>query len=57
MNDGLREKEGDLQKHREEVCEMLKSELLNRYYYDEGRIQGALKTDKVLMKALEELNK
>lgn len=50
-----REKEGDLQKHRTEVCEMLKSELLMRYYYDEGRIEGALRSDKVLMRALEEL--
>jgi carboxyl-terminal processing protease len=52
-----KEKEGDLQKHREEVCEMLKSELLNRYYYDEGRIQGALKSDKVVLQAVKELGK
>ena len=52
-----KEKEGDLQKHREEVCEMLKAELLNRYYYDEGRIQGALKGDKVLLRAIDEMNK
>lgn len=50
------EKEGDLQKHREEVCEMLKGELLNRYYYDEGRIEGALRDDKVVKRAIEELN-
>ena len=52
-----KEKEGDLQKHRVEVCEMLKSELLVRYYYDQGRIEGALKGDKVLAKAIDELNK
>ena len=52
-----REKEGDLQKHRTEVCEMLKAELLNRYFYDEGRIQGALKADKVLLRAIDELKK
>ncbi len=52
-----KEKEGDLQKHREEVCEMLKSEILNRYYYDEGRIQGALKSDKVVLQAVKELGK
>ncbi|MBP3763901.1 MAG: S41 family peptidase [Bacteroidales bacterium] len=50
-----REKEGDLQKHRTEVCEMLKAELLNRYYYDQGRIEGALKSDKVVNRAIEEL--
>ena len=51
-----REKEGDLQKHRSEVCDMLKAELLNRYYYDHGRIQGALKGDKVVNRAVEELH-
>ena len=52
-----KEKEGDLQKHRTEVCEMLKSELLVRYHYDQGRIEGALKSDKVLERAIEELKK
>ena len=54
---GLRkvEKEDDLVKHREEVCDMLKAEILNRYYYDEGRIEGALKSDKVVKRAVEEL--
>ena len=49
------EKESDLQKHREEVCEMLKAEILTRYYYDQGRLQGALKSDKVVLRAVEEL--
>ena len=49
------EKEDDLQKHREEICEMLKGEILTRYYYDEGRLAGALKNDKVILRALEEL--
>ena len=51
------EKEGDLQKHREEVCEMLKGEILNRYYYDAGRLAGMLKSDKVVLRAIEELVK
>lgn len=51
------EKEGDLQKHRDEVCEMLKAEILTRYYYDEGRLAGALKTDKVVLRAIDELQK
>ncbi len=50
------EKEDDLQKHKDEVKEMLKGEILNRYYYDKGRLQGALKEDKVLNRAIEELN-
>ena len=49
------EKEGDLVKHRDEVCDMLKSEILNRYYFDEGRLQGALKTDPVVLRAVTEL--
>ncbi len=52
-----KEKEGDLQKHREEVCEMLKNEILLRYYYDEGRMEGALKGDKVVERAMTELSK
>ena len=52
-----KEKQGDLQKHREEVCEMLKAELLVRYYYDRGRIEGALKNDKAVLRAVEELAK
>jgi len=51
------EKEGDLQKHRDEVCEMLKAEILTRYYYDEGRLQGALKSDKVVLRAIDELTR
>ena len=51
------EKEGDLQKHHDEVCDMLKAEILTRYYYDEGRLAGALKTDKVVQKAIDELKK
>ena len=50
-----REKESDLQKHREEVCEMLKAEILSRYYYDQGRIEGALRDDPVVRRAVEEL--
>ena len=52
-----KEKGDDLQRHREEVCEMLKAEILNRYYYDRGRIEGALKSDKVVLRAIEELKK
>ena len=40
-----------------EVCEMLKAEILLRYYYDEGRMEGALKGDKVVARAVEALKK
>ncbi len=49
------EKESDLQKHREEICDMLKAEILTRYYYDEGRLQGALKNDPTILRAVKEL--
>ena len=52
-----REKKDDLQKHRNEVSEMLKAELLTRYYYDQGRIEGALRDDPVVLRAAEELKK
>ncbi len=51
------EKQDDLQKHRVEVCEMLKGEILNRYYYDHGRIEGALKHDKGVQRCIEEFQK
>ena len=51
------EKEGDLTKHRREISEMLKAELLVRYYYDHGRIEGVLKTDPVVTRAIDQLSK
>jgi carboxyl-terminal processing protease len=49
------EKEDDLTKHRTEVCDMLKAEILTRYYFDEGRLEGMLKTDPVVLRAIKEL--
>ena len=51
------EKAGDLKKHRDEICDMLKAEILMRYYYDEGRVAGGIKGDKVVLRAIEELKK
>lgn len=51
-----REKESDLQKHRAEICDMLKAEILTRYYFDQGRVEGALKGDKVVQRAIDELD-
>ena len=49
------EKESDLQRHRDEIAEMLKSEILTRYYYERGRIEGLLTTDPDVKKAIEVL--
>lgn len=35
----------DLEKNREDISELLKSEILGRYYYEKGRIEGMLKSD------------
>ena len=51
-----RVKEDDVLNHRAEVSDMLKAEILVRYYYDRGRIEGVLKSDPVLRRALEELS-
>ncbi len=51
-----REKEGDLAKYRDEVCDLLKAEILSRYYYDRGRIEGALTNDPVVGRAIKELS-
>lgn len=50
------DKAADLQKHRKEISEMLKSELLVRYYYQKGRIQGLLSSDPEVKKAVDLLN-
>ncbi len=50
------EKKNDLDKSRKRVEEMLKSEILSRYYYQKGRIEGTLNEDPDVIKALEILN-
>lgn len=47
------DKQGDLDKHRDEIAEMLKAEILGRYYYEKGRIEGSLKSDPDVLKAVE----
>ena len=51
------EKADDLTKHRAEVSDMLRAEILTRYYFDKGRCEGALRTDPVVARAVEELSK
>lgn len=50
-----KDKEGDLTKFRDEISEMLKSEILVRYYYAEGRLEGSLVNDPEVKKAIEVL--
>ena len=46
-------KADDLDKNRAELSEMLKAEILVRYYYQKGRIEGSLVSDKDVKKAVE----
>lgn len=50
------DKAADLKKHKSEICEMLKSEILVRYYYEKGRIEGLLSSDPQVAKATELIN-
>ncbi|MCR4659391.1 MAG: S41 family peptidase [Bacteroidales bacterium] len=50
------EKRSDLNRHREEVSEMLKAEILMRYYYDRGRIEGGLRNDPDVLRAVQYFN-
>lgn len=49
------DKAADLLKNREEISEMLMSEILMRYYYQKGRVEGMLRFDPEVLKAVEVL--
>jgi carboxyl-terminal processing protease len=46
-----RDKKEDLIKFKAEICEVLESEIVSRYYYQKGRIESSLGYDKELDKA------
>ena len=50
------DKSVDLDKNKDEICQLLESEILTRYYFEKGRIEGMLKHDKTLAKAIEVLS-
>lgn len=47
------EKKKDIDKFRSEIEEMLKIEIISRYYYQRGKIIASLKTDKEVKQAVE----
>ena len=51
-----KDKGDDLVKFRKEISEMLKAEILVRYYYAAGRLEGSLVTDPDVLKACEVLH-
>lgn len=48
--------EKDAEQFSEEIKELLKDEIVSRYYYQKGAIKAALKDDKGMKRAIEELN-
>jgi carboxyl-terminal processing protease len=48
--------EKDAELFSEEIKELLKDEIITRYYYQKGAIRAALKDDKGVKKAIDELN-
>ena len=57
MEEGFRkDKEKDIYRYRKEISEMLAAEILTRYYYERGRIEGSLTTDPDVKRAIEVLS-
>ncbi len=46
------DKQGDMKKHKDEVKELLKMEIVTRYYYQKGKVVSALKNDPGLADAI-----
>ena len=51
-----KDKQEDLQKYNEQIRELLKTEILSRYYYQKGKVAGSLKTDPELAEAIATIN-
>ncbi len=49
-------KQQDLMHHRDEIKEILETEIASRYYYQKGRLEADFKYDSDLKKAIETLN-
>lgn len=49
-------KQEDINRHRDEIEELLRLEIISRYYLQEGRIEASLDADPEVQKALEILN-
>lgn len=49
-------KEDDLIRFKDEIIEFLESEIVGRYYYQNGRVEHSLSTDPEILRAIEILN-
>lgn len=52
----LDDKQKDLQKHHDELKEILEGEIVSRYYYQKGRLESSFNNDFELKRAIEILN-
>lgn len=52
----MADKQNDIYKFKDEIKELLKSEIVSRYYYQKGRTEVALKNDTELDRSVEILN-
>jgi len=48
-------KQADLIKHKDEICQLLQDEIASRYYYQKGRVEASFDYDPEIKKALEAL--
>jgi carboxyl-terminal processing protease len=46
------DKKSDLTKFKSQICDLLKQEIISRYYYQKGKIISSLKTDKDIAEAI-----
>jgi carboxyl-terminal processing protease len=51
----MHDKQEDLITYKEEISEILKSEIVSRYYFQKGRVVASLKSDPEILKAIEVL--
>ncbi len=49
----IHDKQTDLQKHKAEIQDFLKEEIISRYYYQNGRIEASLENDPVVHAAID----
>jgi carboxyl-terminal processing protease len=49
------DKKSDLTKFRSQICELIKQEIVSRYYYQKGKVIASLDTDKDIAEAIHTL--
>jgi carboxyl-terminal processing protease len=52
----MHDKQNDLMKEKEQIKSLLEEEIASRYYYNTGRIEASLKSDREIKKAIEVLS-